>query len=217
MLRRGLSSSSWLGPLSAFAIANLALSPVGVPFGGTVAIGAVCVCIISAWLGLSAVNTEDPGHQSVLASLSGGRFRLRFSQLSAAMAVALGLGVVVIGIAALRSVNFPSSVDLAIRLGVSGAGIVTSAVVGIALAYCCAWPVLQRPPISLAAGVVLSVCAIGAPGSPLRFVLISLGEVDVVSPDLRFVQMCIATVALSVVGCTVMTPLVKRRWGLSRD
>lgn len=209
---RGVTSLSWLAATALFAVLIVALLPVGAPFGGTMGGGGLGILALSTWLGLTAINDEDPSHQSVLATAAGGRLRARLGQVVAAYLMSIVLGLLVIVAAEFKSIGFPAEVGPSIRAAASAGGIAALAFAGVCIAYCCGWPVLQRRAVSSSIGLVTVVLAIGLPWSPLRAIASTLSALDKVAPDFTFLASCVLAVAISVALAAISSFVIRIRW-----
>lgn len=220
-LLRGLKSWVWAGPVAVHLVIVMVVVSGAEPFADGVTALGVTALPIAAWLGVATLASDDAVHQSIVATVCGGRLRARVGQLLAALAVAVALdavGLLAVTVAA-RGYSYPhwSKVPLEERLAVALVALVAIQLVGLAVAFAVAWPVFQRPAVSAVVAIVAALVLMPLPGLPGRVLLGALSHLDA---SVRF-----GALALGVAGALGLTALVgvgasvlvARRWRLSRD
>jgi hypothetical protein len=167
-----LASQRWVAPGLVYLLCISITYAAGGGALGTLAIGAVCLFPVTAWVGVATLNEEDLSQMTITAAAAGGLGRARLARLLAAAAV--GLCMTAVSLAAAAATN-ASSVTAG-ELAAGAAAHALAVVAGVALASLCARPLVTRAGWALFAIVLATIADLVVPyAPPARIVLSALG------------------------------------------
>lgn len=173
-------SQHWMPPILLFALLIASVYPSGqATLGGSGGLGAVSLVPVTAWLAITAINSEDGSQRGITATTAHGYRRARIGTLLAAASCGVLLTALSLAIALARDSQVWIPDDFrSERVGVTIALValaqLTGVVFGAALGGLVAKPIVRRAGhswLAVAFGVVL---ALVVPGSPFRSILVVL-------------------------------------------
>lgn len=213
VLRRNVSRLTWLGPAAGYLIVIAALMPYSAPLPHMLPALGIGSLMVGAWVSVTTIDGDDPGQKSVVALASGGRVRARIGEVFASFLFVSALSAIGLIVAFLRASPGPAPDALMAQLVGCSLALLSSALLGVTLGYLCAWPVLQRTPLTLGVVFLLAVALIIVPVSPVNALLMGVDDTG----DLAGVvtaALGIAVIAAAFIGAGSV--LVMRRWRLTR-
>lgn len=213
VLQRNLVRLTWLGPAAGYLIVVVALMPYTAPLPNMLPILGIGSLLVAAWVSVTTIDADDPSQKSVVALASGGRLRARFGEAMASFLFVAALSFVGLVAAVLRASPVPAPDAILTQLTGCVLALLSAALVGVAIGWMCAWPVLLRTPLTLAVVFLVAVALIVAPMSPMNSLLMKVDDnVDLLGVVAASAGMLL--IAAMFVG--IGSVLVVRRWRLTR-
>lgn len=212
ILQRNLVRLTWLGPAAGYLVVVVALMPYSAPVTSMMPILGIGSLVIGAWVSVTTIDGDDPSQKSAVALASGGRLRARVGEVWASFLFIAPLSVVGLVIAFTRASPVPEVEALPFLVGGALVVLLTTTLLGVALGYLFAWPVLQRTPIALGVVFLVAIVLVVVPASPVSALL--------ATPDQGFSGLSVAsaafgTMAISAACFGAGSMLVTRRWRLT--
>lgn len=203
---------TWLGPAAGYLIVVVALMPYSAPLPSMLPILGIGSLLVGAWVSVTTIDGDDPSQKSVVALASGGRVRARAGEALASFLFVSGLSVLGLTAAFVRASPAPTPDAIVPQASGCLLALASSALVGVALGYVGAWPVLQRTPLTLGVVFLAAVALIIVPMSPMNTLLMRVDD----HVDLLGVVAASAGMLLIAAACFgVGSLLAVRRWRLT--
>lgn len=212
ILQRNLVRLTWLAPATGYLIVVVALMPYSAPVPSMMPILGIGSLMIGAWVSVTTIDGDDPSQKSVVALASGGRLPARVGEVWASFLFIAPLSVVGLVIAFMRASPVPEADALPLLIGGGLVLLLSTTLLGVALGYLFAWPVVQRTPITLGVVFLVAVALIIVPVSPVSALLATAGEGF---DGLSLAPSALGTMAISAAGFGAGSVLVTRRWRLT--
>lgn len=212
ILQRNLVRLTWLAPATGYLIVVVALMPYSAPVPSMMPILGIGSLMIGAWVSVTTIDGDDPSQKSVVALASGGRLPARVGEVWASFLFIAPLSVVGLVIAFMRASPVPEADALPLLIGGGLVLLLSTTLLGVALGYLFAWPVVQRTPITLGVVFLVAVALIIVPVSPVSALLATAGEGF---DGLSLASSALGTMAISAAGFGAGSVLVTRRWRLT--
>lgn len=211
VLRRNVVRLTWLGPAAGYLIVIFALMPYAAPLPNMLPVLSIGSLFIGAWVSVTTIDGDDPSQKSVVALASRGRIQARAGETLAASLFVAVLSVIGLTVAFFRASPAPAADAVVPQLSGCLLAVISATLVGVSLGYLCAWPVLQRTPLTLGVVFLLAVALIIVPVSPMNLLLMRVDDhVDLLGVAIASAGMLLIA-ALCVAAGSV---LVARRWRL---
>ncbi|AXG82970.1 ABC transporter [Streptomyces paludis] len=207
-----LRSQRWLPPFLLYGIFLIVGVQAGQPVLDSLGYAAAALLPVTVWLVRISVRQEPAASRAVAAAVTGAR-RVHLAALLAAVAVAAATGLA--GTLVVTLVSKHSSGDRTVDVPVLPAGVaglLAAAVcllVGVAAGALCSRPVLRGRGWSIAAGVLASLAALVAPGSPAKYAIVGLvsgsrsGAIH--TPLLPLAAAALVAAVAAAVACALVT------------